>query len=90
MLDNLLIEPNEKTEFFVIKKDSKVYVMREKDCGCDFVTIFDRDTTFSKSWFVSYSQMNNETIGVFNHKFDDIKCIFTDQRNITELEELVQ
>jgi len=34
--------------------------------------------------------MNNETIGVFNHKFDDIKCIFTDQRNITELEELVQ
>ena len=81
MLDNLLIGPNEKTEFFVIKKGSEVYVLRE--CGCNEVTIFDRDTTFSKSWFMSYSQTDDETIGVFHHKSDGIKCIFTDQSNIT-------
>ena len=88
MLDNVLTEPNEKTEFFVIKKGSKVGVVY--NCGCKKDTIFRRDTIFNKSWFVSYSQMNDETIGVFYHKYDDIECIFTDQSNITELEELEQ
>ena len=88
---NKLTKVKSKTNYLIIKKNSELYFRTTCDCEkCNFMEVTSRDITFHKNWFISYSTLDNETLGILHHKYEGIKCCFTDKTNIIELETIEQ
>ena len=91
------ISPNKDTEYYVIQKNSKVFIIpneetnslsiNEKDGSINeehhITNYVEKDVTFNKSWLNEIVKIKDKTYTVFHHKF--LRNLITETSNVKEL-----